>query len=114
MDTNAYQLRWQREAHRVLGEFLDAAAKSGLPAITWTIPVSGALVGDIDALASTPDAQRAAFYTWARQVGADVSPERTTRDGVVHLYGRFLLAGKPGTGGAIRAEIYPPFEGGEA
>ncbi|MFE4818587.1 hypothetical protein ACFRFU_19570 [Streptomyces sp. NPDC056704] len=103
-DSNSYKLRWQRDAHRALGELLTA---NGLPAITWTIPISGALVGDVDTLTSTPAEQRAAFDAWARRLGAEVTPERADRDGVVHLYGKFRLVEGYGVGGAIRAAIYP-------
>jgi hypothetical protein len=104
---NGIKLRWQRDAHRALGKLL---AAKGLPVVTWTIPISGALVGDVDTLASTPDEQRAAFAAWARKLGAEVVPERADSDGVVHLYGKFRLAEGYGVGGAIRATIYPSLD----
>lgn len=106
------KLCWQRDAHRALGDLL---ALDGLPVITWTIPISGALVGDIDTLTSTPTEQRAAFDAWARQLGAEVTAERADSDGVTHLYGKFRLPHGYGVGGAIRAKIYPPMdvEGGD-
>ncbi|MFF1709286.1 hypothetical protein [Streptomyces sp. NPDC058268] len=80
-----------------------------LPTVTWRIPTSGALVADVDSLASTPDEQRVVFAAWAGRLGAVVS-ERTSSDGVVHLHGTFKLHG--GVGGAIRADIHPPLEEG--
>ena len=103
--SNSSKLRWQRDAHRALGRLLKL---DGLPVITWTIPVSGALVGDIDSLTSTPDEQRAAFDVWARQLGAEVVSERTDSAGATHLYAKFRIDEGFGVGGAIRATIYPP------
>ncbi|MGW5173166.1 hypothetical protein ACWERY_02210 [Streptomyces sp. NPDC004082] len=110
MATADRQLRWQRDAHRALGELLKV---EGLPAVTWTIPIPGALVADVDSLTSTPAEQRAAFDAWARQLGAEVGPERVSSDGAVHLYAKFRLDVGYGVGGAIRATIYPPM-GGDA
>ena len=102
-----YKRRWQRAAHQTLGEFL----KADLPAVSWSIPVSGALVGDVDALTSTPAEQRAAFAAWTRYLGADVMPERVDSDGVTHLYAKFWRQGDlDGVRGAIRASIYPPLD----
>ena len=111
--SNASKLRWQKDAHRALGKLLKVAS---LPVVTWTIPVSGALVGDIDSLTSTPAEQRAAFDAWARHLNADVVPERAGRDGVVYLYAKFRIDEGFGVGGAIRATIYPPMDddGGES
>ncbi|MDX3713405.1 hypothetical protein PV733_31580 [Streptomyces europaeiscabiei] len=105
--TNVYRRRWQREAHRVLGELL---AFDDLPAMAWTIAVSGAITGAVDSLTSTPVEQRAAFEAWAARLGATPS-ERTDSAGVIHLYAPFewKLAELVG---AIRATIYPPFEDG--
>lgn len=110
--SESYKRRWQRDAYRALSKLL--AVKS-LPVIAWRIPVSGALVGDVDSLESTPDEQRAAFEAWARHLNADVVPERADRDGIVHLYAKFHIAEGFGVGGAIRATIYPAVEdeGGE-
>lgn len=105
--SNSSNLRWQRDAHRALGGLLKL---DGMPVVTWTIPVSGALVGDVDTLTSTPVEQRAAFDVWARHLDAEVVPERSSSDGVVHLYGKFRLDVGYGVGGAIRATIYPPFD----
>lgn len=109
--SNSSNLRWQRDANRALGDLL---AVDGLPVISWTIPVSGALVGDVDTLTSTPAEQRAAFDAWARHLNAEVTPERANTAGVTHLYGKFRLDVGFGVGGAIRATIYPPMtvEGG--
>ena len=104
MADSAFNRRWQRDAHRALGRLLKL---DSLPAITWTIPVSGALVGDIDSLTSSPDEQRAAFDVWARQLGAEVVPERATSDGNSYLYAKFRIDEGFGVGGAIRATIYP-------
>ena len=102
-----YMRRWQRGAHQALGEFLKA---DDLPAITWTIATSGALVGDIDSLASTPTEQLAAFAAWVRRLNAEALPERTDSAGVAHLYAKFSWQGDR-VCGAIRASIYPPMGG---
>ncbi|MFD7999900.1 hypothetical protein [Streptomyces mirabilis] len=112
-DSNSYKLRWQRDAHRALGEFLATAAEMDLPALSWTIAISGALVGDVDSLTSTPDEQRAAFRTWAGWLGADVVPERVDSDEVTHLYAKFTWSKKASVGGAIRADIAPPMDDGD-
>jgi hypothetical protein len=101
-----YMLRWQRAAYQALGEFLGA---DHLPAITWTIAISGALVGDVDSLTSTPAEQRAAFDAWARHLEATVWPERTDSSGTVHLYAKFSWQGDR-VGGVIRADIHPPLD----
>ncbi|MDX3550091.1 hypothetical protein PV724_47400 [Streptomyces europaeiscabiei] len=103
--TNVYRRRWQREAHRVLGELL---AFDDLPAMAWTIAVSGAVTGAVDSLTSTPVEQRAAFTAWAARLGATPT-ERTDRAGVVHLYAPFAW-GQAVTVGAIRATIHPEFD----
>ena len=101
-----YTRRWQRDAHQALGEFLQA---DGLPAVTWTIATSGALVADVDSLTSTPAEQRAAFTAWTRHLNADVTPERVDSDGVTHLYAKFSWQGER-VRGAVRASIYPPLD----
>ncbi|GAA3121960.1 hypothetical protein [Streptomyces echinatus] len=107
MASQEYMRRWQRAAHQALGEFL----KADLPAVSWSIPVSGALVGDVDSLTSTPDEQRAAFAAWTQYLGADVMPERTDSGGVTRLYAKFWRQGdRDGVRGAIRASIYPPMD----
>lgn len=106
MTDQMYLRRWQRAAYQALGEFLDA----GLPAVSWTIATSGALVGDVDSLTSTPDEQRAAFDAWARHVGADVWPERVNANGVTRLHAGFAWSKNPDVRGAIRASIYPPLD----
>ncbi|MFB6516381.1 hypothetical protein [Streptomyces virginiae] len=111
MTSNEFKLRWQRDAHKALGEFLATAAEIDLPAVTWTIATSGALSGDVVSLGSTPVAMRLAFRVWANRRGADVT-ERTTKDGVAHLYAKFVWAKKDTVRGAIRATIYPPLEDG--
>ncbi|MFJ6729410.1 hypothetical protein ACIQPQ_31360 [Streptomyces sp. NPDC091281] len=104
---NSSKLRWQRDALAALNTLLSL---DGMPVVSWTIPISGALVGDVDTLTSTPTEQRQVFASWARQLNAKTVPERTDSDGVVHLYGTFRLAVGYGVGGAIRAAIYPPME----
>jgi hypothetical protein len=103
--TNVYRRRWQREAHRVLGELL---AFDDLPAMSWTIAVSGAITGGVDSLTSTPAEQRAAFAAWAARLKATPS-ERTDSAGVVHLYASFAWKRSEQVG-AIRATIHPEFD----
>lgn len=109
--SNSSKLRWQRDAHSALGDLLEV---NGMPVVSWTIPVSGALVGDVDTLTSAPAEQRAAFTAWARHLDAEVAPERANAAGVTRLYGKFRLDVGFGVDGAIRATIYPPMavEGG--
>lgn len=109
-DSNVYRLRWQRDAHRALGEFLASAVELGLPAVSWTIATSGALVGDVDSLTLTPAEQRAAFATWAGCLGAKVIPERVDSDGVSHLYAQFAWEKSAEVRGAIRATVYLPMD----
>ena len=109
MADQVYVRRWQQAAHQVLGEFL----RAGLPGVTWTIATSGALVADVDLLATTPDEQRSAFAAWAGRLGASVRPERVDSDGVSHLYAQFSWGKNDLVRGAIRATIYPPFEDGD-
>lgn len=105
--SNVTKLRWQRDAHRVLGPLLQV---NGMPVVTWTIAISGALVGDVDSLASTPAEMREAFAAWVRQLDAKAAPERVDGSGGTHLYATFKVADGSDVGGAIRATIYPPFE----
>jgi hypothetical protein len=105
--TNVYRRRWQREGHRVIGELL---AFDDLPAVSWTLAVSGAITGTVDSLSSTPAEQRAAFDAWAARLNATPS-ERTGRTGVVHLYAPFAW-GDAEPVGALRATITPAFEDG--
>jgi hypothetical protein len=109
-DSNTYRLRWQRDAHRALGEFLACAAELGMPAMSWTIATSGALVGDVDSLTSSPQEMRQAFIGWAAALGATARPERVDSDGVSHLYAQFAWEKQADVRGAIRADIYPPFD----
>jgi hypothetical protein len=98
--------RWQRDAYAALGEFLTA---NDMPAVTWTIATSGALVGAVDSLTSTPAEQRTAFTAWARHLDAKVTPERIGSDGTTHLYAQFSWQDDR-VRGAIRASIYPPMD----
>ena len=106
-DSNSYRLRWQRDAHRALGEFLTG---EGMPALMWTIATSGALVGDVDSLTSTPAEQLAAFDAWVRRLDATVWPERIDSDGTVHLHAKFAWCRNYLVGGALRAELVPPMD----
>ena len=115
-ESNAYRLRWQRDAHRALGEFLAAASEQNLPALSWTIASSGALVGDVDSLNSAPGEMRAAFEAWTGWLNAHGVTDRMRSDGVTHLYAQFRRGqGATEVRGAIRADIHPPFDdGGES
>lgn len=108
--TNADRLGWQRDAHAAQGEFLATAVELDLPAITWTIAVSGALVGDVDSLTTAPAAMRASFSTWAGVLGATVTPERIDSSGTSHLYAMFTWSKNGLVRGAIRATIHPEFD----
>jgi hypothetical protein len=107
MTDQMYLRRWQRAAYRALGEFL----KADLPAVTWTIAISGALVGDVDSLSSTPAEMRAAFEAWTGWLNAEGVTDRMRQDGVTHLYAQFRHGeGATEVRGAIRADIYPPLD----
>jgi hypothetical protein len=112
MADNAGKLRRQRDTHRALGKLL---AVSSLPAISWTIPTSGMLIGDVDRLMPTEDEPRQVFAAWVRQLGANPFPERAESDGVIYLYAKFRIDEGLGVRGAIRATIYPSMddEGGD-
>lgn len=107
--TDVYRRRWQRSAHLVLGDLL---AFDDLPAMAWTIAVSGAITGTADSLTATPDETRSAFMAWADRLGSKWS-ERTDSAGAIHLYAPFTWKQTEPVG-AIRATIYPEFDGGEA
>lgn len=114
--SNEYSLRWQRDAHRVLGEFLAAATQLNLPAVSWTIATSGALVGDVDSLSSTPDEMRSAFAAWTDWLNVEGVSDRMAGDSVTHLYAQFRRGqGAAEVRGAIRAAIVPlmDVDGGE-
>ncbi|MDX2757862.1 hypothetical protein [Streptomyces europaeiscabiei] len=108
--TNRDRLGWQRDAHAAQGEFLATAIELDLPAVTWTIAVSGALVGDVDSLTTAPAAMRATFSTWSGVLGAAVTPERVDSSGTAHLYAQFVWSKNDLVRGAIRATIHPPFD----
>ncbi|MEU2924181.1 hypothetical protein ABZ636_03840 [Streptomyces sp. NPDC007251] len=102
---NEMELRWQRAAHRAVGDFLAAATALNLPAITWTIAVTGAVTGAVGGLGRTPEEQRATVEAWARYFNLPVA-EYVRRDGSVTLTVRFKT--ETLVGGVIRADIYPP------
>ncbi|MFD8517657.1 hypothetical protein ACFV27_42915 [Streptomyces antimycoticus] len=105
--TNAYQYRWQREAVSALTTMLAHGARERLPALSWIIATTGALVGDAHGLASTPVEQRAAFDAWADYLGARRWPERTDADGATHLHAQFTWHQDDRVKGAVRAVIWP-------
>ncbi|MGQ4514242.1 hypothetical protein [Streptomyces sp. DW26H14] len=101
--------RWQQRSHKAIGEFLAHAAKAGLPPLTWIIASgTGAITGEASILLSTPAKQRADVEVWAKYLGVKVH-ERTGRDGVTHLWAQFVWHKDRFVGGAIRADIHPPF-----
>lgn len=105
--TEADRIRWQRQAHIALGQFLDAATRQGLPAIAWTIATTGAITGTVIGLGVTVDEQRKQFNAWVAFLEATPT-ERTRRDGSATLYAKFEVDGEPA--GAIRAELVPPMD----
>ncbi|MFJ6566594.1 hypothetical protein ACIQNU_04190 [Streptomyces sp. NPDC091292] len=107
--SDADRVRWQRLSHDEVGVFLADARTLGLPTITWTIATTGAITGEVGALGSTPEKQRTAFAAWVAYLGV-ASSERRRDDGSVVLYARFDRGDL--VGGAIRADIAPPAEGG--
>jgi hypothetical protein len=104
---NKLMLRWQRDAHRAVGDFLAAATALNLPAITWTIATSGAVTGAVDGLTRTADQQRHDVEAWARYFNLPVA-ERTRRDRGATLTVRFKT--ETMVGGVIRADIAPPMD----
>ena len=109
--SNKMLLRWQREAHRTVADFLAAADALNLPAITWTIATSGAVTGQVDGLTRTPEEQRATVEAWARYFNLPVA-ERALEDGTVYLTVRFKT--ETMVGGVIRADILPSMDDEEA
>jgi hypothetical protein len=107
MVDNRMELRWQRAAHRAVGDFLAAAAALGLPAITWTIAETGAVTGAVHGLGRTPEEQRTTVVAWARYFNLPVA-ERARQDGSVTLTVRFKT--ETMVGGVIRADIDPPMD----
>lgn len=67
--TGAERIRWQRQAASLLTQFLERAAKEGLPVIAWTVGAYGAvLAGECLAL---PHAQRREhFDAWKAAITA--------------------------------------------
>ncbi|MGW1160389.1 hypothetical protein ACWD48_19655 [Streptomyces sp. NPDC002519] len=104
---NRMQLRWQREAHRTVADFLAAADALDLPAITWTIAETGAVTGAVHGLGRTPGEQRATVMAWARYFNLPVA-ERTRNDGGAVLTVKFRT--ETMVGGVIRADIAPPMD----
>lgn len=109
---NKMLLRWQREAHRTVADFLAAADALDLPAITWTIAETGAVTGAVHGLGRTAAQQRAIVEAWARYFNLPVA-ERTRQDGGAVLTVKFKT--ETMVGGVIRADLDPPMddEGGE-
>jgi hypothetical protein len=112
MADNKLMLRWQRDAHRAVADFLSAANALNLPAITWIIAETGAVTGRVDGLGRTPEEQRATVEAWARYFNLPVA-ERALKDGTVYLTVRFKT--ETMVAGVIRADILPPMddEGGD-
>lgn len=108
MADNRMRLRWQREAHRTVADFLAAADALDLPAITWTIATTGAITGRVDGLGRTPQQQRDDLQAWARYFNLPMS-ERTLSGGAVTLAVRFKT--ETMVAGVIRADIFPPLDG---
>ena len=78
--TDAEQTLWQRRAHAVLADFLETAARRGLPPVSWTISLAGNTL-----VARAPD--RAAWHAWQAALHLpDVSPEL--------IHGGFVRAGR--------------------
>lgn len=105
---NKMLLRWQRDGHRTVADFLAAADALDLPAITWTIAETGAVTGAVHGLGRSPQEQRSIVVAWARYFNLPVS-ERTRRDGSATLTVRFKT--ETMVGGVIRADIAPPMDG---
>lgn len=107
---NKMRLRWQRDAHRTVADFLAAADALDLPAITWIVATTGAVTGRVDGLGRSPEEQRAVVQAWARYFNLPVS-ERSLRDGSAVLTVRFCT--ETMTRGVIRADIAPPMDEGD-
>ncbi|MCX5365913.1 hypothetical protein OG864_45265 [Streptomyces sp. NBC_00124] len=107
--SNQDRLRWQGAANAAVARFLSDAAARDLPAVVWTIQVTGEIAGQVP-FASTREEQHAAFDAWTRYLLA--APVRHTGpDGTVHLYAKFEKSDT--VRGVIRAAIAPEFDGGE-
>lgn len=104
MTDNRMELRWQREAHRAVGDFLAAATALNLPAVTWTIAETGAVTGAVHGLGRTLAEQRATVTAWAKYFNLPIR-EHALSDGRCTLTVRFKT--ETMVAGVIRADIDP-------
>jgi len=100
----------QQRSQQALGVLLEHGYEQGLPALTWTVAVTGALVGDVDTLNGTQAEKRAAFDAWVDYLGGNRWQEYTNVAGRTHLHAQFTWAGDERVRGAIRADIWPDDE----
>lgn len=87
--TTSEQIRWQRQAHALLGRLLELAAKDGLPPIRWTVGAGRELTGE--SLAQPHALRREQFAAWktvlaqATGTGPDSDYEHTLGFGETRL-----------------------------
>ncbi|WP_117209447.1 hypothetical protein [Allorhizocola rhizosphaerae] len=82
--TDKERLIWQRQAVKVLADFIGEAVRAELPLVHWQTGCGRMLVGTCRE--GDAESRRAAFLAWTRFLGiAEVT--EVTRCGVTHLRG---------------------------
>lgn len=91
---NAEQIRWQRQAHAVLGRLLELAAEQDLPVITWIAQSEGASV--VGECLAHPEAYRREHFTaWRAAITSatgcvpEIDREHGTGNGETRLVARW-------------------------
>lgn len=108
--TTSEQIRWQRQAHALLGRLLELAAKQDLPPITWTVQTGGSSLSG-DALGHPGTERRQRFEAWRAAItqasgrSPDHSHEHTSSSGETRLVTGWRHL--PVKLGAKRDELYP-------
>ena len=82
MTAAAEQIRWQRQAVRVLAGLLEMAARDHLPVLGWSLGSAGVnLVGR--SVAHPPAARRDAIAAWAKALGIKTTEHRGSASTVI-------------------------------
>lgn len=102
----------QKRAHWALDFILEHAFQEAMPVLTWTIPPTGELIGQVDSLAGTADEQRAAFDAWVSYLGGKPAEARERAAGGAYLQATFEWKHDSRVHGVIHAAIWPD-EGGD-
>ena len=82
MTAAAEQVRWQRQACRVLAGLLEMAARDNLPVLGWSVGSAGVnLVGR--SVAHPQPARRDAIAAWAKALGIETGEHRGSASAVI-------------------------------